>query len=59
VINVVTYEMRERMNQTSAAYPYSVSEWDEAGLVPAPAARVRPVRVADSPLAMEYRYGFI
>jgi flavin reductase (DIM6/NTAB) family NADH-FMN oxidoreductase RutF len=55
VINVVTYEMRERMNQTSAAYPYGVSEWEEAGFMPAPAVKVQPARVADSPLAMECR----
>lgn len=55
VINVVTYEMRERMNQTSADYPYGVSEWEEAGFAPAPAVKVRPARVACSPLAMECR----
>jgi flavin reductase (DIM6/NTAB) family NADH-FMN oxidoreductase RutF len=55
VINVVTYEMRERMNQASAEYPYGVSEWEQAGFEPAPAVKVRPARVADSPLAMECR----
>src|SRR5207247_2603917 len=53
--NVVTYAMRERVNQASAEYPYRVSEWEEAGLTPAPAARVRPARVLESPLAIECR----
>jgi flavin reductase (DIM6/NTAB) family NADH-FMN oxidoreductase RutF len=55
VINVVTHEIRERVNQASAEYPYGVSEWEEAGLTPAPAARVRPARVLESPLAIECR----
>lgn len=55
VINVVTHAMRERMNVASAEYPYGVSEWETAGFVPAPAVRVRPSRVQESPLAMECR----
>lgn len=55
VINVVTYGMRERVNQASAEFPYGVSEWTEAGLTPAPSARVRPARVLESPLAIECR----
>lgn len=55
VINVVTFEMRERMNQASANYPYGVSEWDEAGFTPASSVKVAPARVSESPLAMECR----
>lgn len=55
VINVVTFAMRERMNQASANYSYGVSEWDEAGFTPAPSAKVNPARVLESPLAMECR----
>jgi len=55
VINVVTYEMRERMNQASANYPYGVSEWEEAGFAMAPSVKVKPARVSESPLAMECR----
>src|SRR5205085_11992773 len=54
-INVVTYPIRERVNQASAEYPHGVSEWEEAGLTPAPAVRVRPARVLESPLALECR----
>jgi flavin reductase (DIM6/NTAB) family NADH-FMN oxidoreductase RutF len=55
VINVVTYAMRQRMNQASAEYPDGVSEWEEAGFVPAPSVRVTPPRVAESPLSIECR----
>jgi flavin reductase (DIM6/NTAB) family NADH-FMN oxidoreductase RutF len=55
VINVVTHAMRDRVNHASAEFPYGVSEWEEAGLTPAPARVVRPARVAESPLAIECR----
>jgi flavin reductase (DIM6/NTAB) family NADH-FMN oxidoreductase RutF len=43
------------MNETSAEYPYGESEWKHSGFTPAPSTRVRPPRVAESPLAMECR----
>jgi len=55
VINVVTYEMREKVNLASAEFPFGVSEWEQAGLTPAPAVKVRPARVLESPLAIECR----
>lgn len=55
VINSVIFPMAERMNVTSAAYPRGVSEWEEAGFQAEPSTRVRPARVADSPIAMECR----
>ncbi len=55
VLNVVTYAMREKMNQASAAYPYGVSEWEEAGFTPSKSVKVRPAHVGESPLAMECR----
>lgn len=55
VINIVTYEMRERMNYASSEFPYGVSEWKEAGFTPIPSAKVRPARVQESPLSMECR----
>lgn len=54
-ISVVTYAMRERMNQASAAYPHGVSEWTEAGFEPAVSETVKPPRVAESPIALECR----
>lgn len=55
VISVATFEMKERMNRASAEYPYGVDEWSEAGFTPAPCVKVRPPRVAESPLAIECR----
>ena len=55
VIHVVTYAMREKMNQTAANYPHGVSEWEPAGFEPMPSMKVRPARVAESPIAMECR----
>jgi flavin reductase (DIM6/NTAB) family NADH-FMN oxidoreductase RutF len=53
VINVVTYAMCERMNVTSAEYPYGISEWTEAGFMPEASHIVAPARVSESPLSME------
>lgn len=55
VINVVTYSMREPMNHASAEYPYGVNEWEEAGFIGVPSVKVKPERVAQSPLAIECR----
>jgi len=55
VINVVTYGMREPMNTSSAEYPYGVPEWRMCGFTPAESVKVRPARVAESPLAIECR----
>src|SRR5437588_12438471 len=55
VINVVTYEMREKMNYASAEFPYGVNEWEKAGFTPAPAVKVKPARVEESPLSIECR----
>ncbi len=55
VISAVTREMAERMNATSAAYPRGVDEFDVAGFTRATSERVRPPRVAESPLSMECR----
>ena len=54
-INIVTYGIREKMNQTSAEYPTGVSEWDMVGFTPLPSDVVKPPFVAESPLAMECR----
>lgn len=55
VVNAVTFGMAEPMNVTSAAFPRGVSEWEKAGFTPEASARVRPARVAESPVAMECR----
>lgn len=55
VINVVTREMAERMNQASWVYPYGVDEFDECGFTRAPSRIVKPPRVQESPIQMEVR----
>ncbi len=53
VWNLVTYDLGEAMNETSAALPRGVSEFERAGLTMAPSRLVAPPRVAESPCAME------
>jgi flavin reductase (DIM6/NTAB) family NADH-FMN oxidoreductase RutF len=53
VVNVVTYELREQMNRSSALLPYGESEFAFAGVTAAPSELVRPPRVAESPVAFE------
>jgi flavin reductase (DIM6/NTAB) family NADH-FMN oxidoreductase RutF len=53
VWNLVTYDLREQMNETSAPLPRGASEFDRAGLEMAPSRLVAPPRVAASPCAME------
>lgn len=55
VINIVSREMAERVNQASAPYPFEVDEFDVTGFTRAPSERVKPPRVAESPVAMECR----
>jgi len=55
VWNLVTWELREAMNETSAALPRGASEFERAGLEMAPSRIVAPPRVAASPCAMECR----
>jgi flavin reductase (DIM6/NTAB) family NADH-FMN oxidoreductase RutF len=53
VVNIATEANAEKMNQTSAAYPYGVSEFEKAGLTPVASSVVKPPRVAESPAAYE------
>ena len=53
VWNLVTWELREAMNETSAPLPRGASEFERAGLEMAPSRLVAPPRVAASPCAME------
>jgi len=55
VWNLVTWELREAMNETSAPLPRGSSEFERAGLQMAPSRLVAPPRVAASPCAMECR----
>ena len=55
VVNIVVDDIAEAMNRTAAEFPSEVSEFEIAGLTPAPSDRVRPPRVAESPVNMECR----
>jgi flavin reductase (DIM6/NTAB) family NADH-FMN oxidoreductase RutF len=55
VVNVVVDNIAEAMNRTAAEFPAEISEFDVAGLTPAPSDIVKPPRVAESPVNMECR----
>lgn len=55
VYNLVTRDLTEQMNATSAALPHGTDEFDVAGLAKAPCQHVRAPRVAASPASMECR----
>lgn len=55
VWNLATRPLAEAMNLTSSGVPAEVSEFELAGLTPAPCRLVEPPRVAEAPVAFECR----
>jgi flavin reductase (DIM6/NTAB) family NADH-FMN oxidoreductase RutF len=53
VVNLVGESNAEAMNITGIEFDSSVDELEQAGLTPAPSVRVKPPRIAESPVAME------
>lgn len=53
VVNLVPHSLASVMNETAALLPYGESEFSRFGIVPAPSVKVRPPRVADSPVSFE------
>ncbi len=53
VVNAVTEDFAQAMNQTGAEYPSDVDEFREVGLTPAKADKVKAPMVAESPVNME------
>ncbi len=53
VVNVAVYSLAEKMFATSAELDYEVSEFEIAGLTMEDSQRVRPPRVAESPVRFE------
>jgi flavin reductase (DIM6/NTAB) family NADH-FMN oxidoreductase RutF len=53
VINVVTEELAQAMNLTATEVPSEVNEFTFAGLTPMASIKVKPVRVAESPVNFE------
>jgi flavin reductase (DIM6/NTAB) family NADH-FMN oxidoreductase RutF len=56
VFNLATYELRHEMNISGGDYPENVSEPELAKLIMAPSRKVKPPRVARSPIALECVY---
>jgi flavin reductase (DIM6/NTAB) family NADH-FMN oxidoreductase RutF len=56
VCNLATFDLRERVNATSAPLPRGESELDRAGLTAAPSRLVKPPRVAEAPAALECKW---
>lgn len=55
VVNIVTEQIAERMNITAVDFPHGTDELAAAGLPSAPSYRVKPPRVAESPVNLECR----
>ncbi len=53
VVNLVSEANAEAMNITAIEFDPSVNELEQAGLTPVPSVRVKPPRIAESPVAME------
>jgi flavin reductase (DIM6/NTAB) family NADH-FMN oxidoreductase RutF len=53
VINVVPHRLVRQMTLASIEYPSHISEFDKAGLTPLASEKVKPFRVAESPIQME------
>ena len=56
VANLVTWELREQMNETARAVPRSVDETTLAGIETEPSVLVKPPRVKASPAHLECRH---
>ena len=56
VYNMATYDLREAVNRSAAEVPPEVDEFELAGVTKAPSVRVKPCRVAESPVHFECRY---
>ena len=53
VVHIVSAGIGERMNVCAVEFPRGVDEMKEAGFTAVPAARVRPPRIREAPIALE------
>jgi flavin reductase (DIM6/NTAB) family NADH-FMN oxidoreductase RutF len=53
VINVVNYSIVHQMSLASSPYPAGTSEFVKAGFTPLASEKIRPMRVAESPVQFE------
>jgi|WetSurMetagenome_2_1015567.scaffolds.fasta_scaffold240572_2 flavin reductase (DIM6/NTAB) family NADH-FMN oxidoreductase RutF len=56
VYNMATYDLRDAVNRSAATVPPEVDEFDLAGVTKAPSIKVKPCRVAESPIQFECQY---
>jgi flavin reductase (DIM6/NTAB) family NADH-FMN oxidoreductase RutF len=56
VHNVVSYALRDKMNETSIHIPHGDSEFEHSGLEGLPSTKVKPLRVKGAPIHLECRY---
>jgi flavin reductase (DIM6/NTAB) family NADH-FMN oxidoreductase RutF len=56
VYNMATYDLRDAMNKSAAEVSPDIDEFELAGLTKAASIRVKPYRVAESPIQFECRY---
>ena len=56
VYNMATYDLREAVNRSAAMAPPEVDEFELAGVTKAPSIKVKPCRVAESPIQFECQY---
>src|SRR5262249_40067422 len=53
VVNVVVPELVDAMVLSSGEFPPEVDEFKEAGVSPLPSKRIKPPRIAESPVSLE------
>ena len=53
VVNMVTKELAEPMNASAATVPAEMDEFELVGVTPIPSVKVKPMRVAESPIQLE------
>ena len=53
VINMVNYDIVQQMSLSSTEYPKGVNEFEKAGFSMLPSEKVKPFRVAESPIQLE------
>ena len=53
VVNVVNYDIVQQMSLSSTEYPEGVNEFEKAGFSMLPSDKIKPFRVAESPVQFE------
>lgn len=56
VWNMATYALRDAVNKSAEELPHGVDEFEHAGIVKLPSRKVKPMRVAGSPIQFECVY---